>query len=231
MPVFRLTDEIVFPSPRLAAAGGLLAVGGDLSPERLLLAYARGIFPWPHDGMPLLWFSPDPRMVLRVDDLHVSRRLERTLRQHRFDVRLDTACPAVIRSCASTPRCGQSGTWITSEMLAAYVHLHDLGFVHSAEAWQDGCLVGGLYGVCLGGVFVGESMFATRSDASKVALVTLVRQLARWGIDLFDAQVHTGHVERFGARQWPRARYLEVLERTLARPTRRGRWSLERDAG
>jgi leucyl/phenylalanyl-tRNA---protein transferase len=229
VPIFRLSDRLYFPPPNYAEDGGLLAIGGDLSPDRVLLAYARGIFPWPHEGYPLLWFSPDPRLVLRPADLRVSRRLERTIRQHRFEVRLDTDCRAVIDGCASAPRRDDIGTWITPAMREAYVALHDLGYVHSAEAWQGDDLVGGVYGVSLGGVFVGESMFAAVSDASKVALVTLVRQLVRWEFDLFDAQVFTPHVARFGARDWPRVRYLRALHRSLARPTRRGRWTLDGD--
>jgi leucyl/phenylalanyl-tRNA--protein transferase len=229
MPVYRLTKHLVFPPPELAEESGLLAVGGDLRPERLVLAYSSGIFPWPHEGMPLLWFSPDPRLVLPPAELVVSRRLARTVRRGRFEVRLDTACRDVIGWCARIARKGEPGTWITEGMAVAYGELHDLGFVHSAESWLDGELVGGLYGVSLGGVFVGESMFARVSDASKVALVTLARQLARWGFDLIDSQVHTEHMERFGAREWPRSAYLRALATSLRKPTRRGPWALDRD--
>lgn len=227
MPVYELTDDIAFPRPGLAEEDGLLAVGGDLRPERLLLAYAIGVFPWPHEGLPLLWFSPDPRMVLLPSQLHVSRRLARTVRQRRFEVRLDTAFRDVIEACASTPRGRDEVTWITDDMIEAYTRLHDLGFAHSAEAWLDGELAGGLYGVSIGGVFTGESMFARVSNASKVALVTLVRQLDAWGFDLFDAQVHTAHVARFGAQEWPRERYLDALETAHRQPTRVGRWRIE----
>jgi len=230
MPVFRLPTDLAFPDPAFAGADGLLAAGGDLRPERLLLAYGHGIFPWPHAGYPLLWFSPDPRTVLRTADLRVSRRLRRVLRQGRFEVRLDTAFRAVIEHCARVKRSGQRGTWITPSMIQAYSALHDLGYAHSAEAWQGGRLVGGLYGVCLGRVFTGESMFTLVPDASKVALATLVRQLERWGVEIFDAQVHSDHVARFGATPWPRERFLAVLKEDRGRPdlhpTRCGRWRL-----
>jgi leucyl/phenylalanyl-tRNA--protein transferase len=229
MPVFRLTRRLAFPRPDLADESGLLAVGGDLRPERLLLAYASGIFPWPHAGLPLLWFSPDPRMVLPTGELRVSRRLGRTIRAGAHRVRLDTACRAVIEGCATTPRRGEPGTWITSEMVEAYVRLHELGFVHSAECWVGERLVGGLYGVSLGAVFVGESMFSRERDASKIALVGLVRQLARWGIGLVDVQVHTDHLASLGAREWPRERYLAELAGALDAPTRRGAWRLDDD--
>jgi leucyl/phenylalanyl-tRNA--protein transferase len=229
VPVFRLTDELAFPRPDVAEPGGLLAIGGDLRPERLLLAYAHGIFPWPHEGLPMLWFSPDPRMVLPVGALHVSRRLARTIRQGRFEVRLDTAFRDVVAGCATVDRPHDDGTWITAEIADAFAALHDLGFAHCAEAWRDGRLVGGIYGLALGGTFIGESMFARETDASKVAFATLVRQLERWRFDMLDAQVHTEHLARLGGREWPRARYLAALRRSVARPTRRGRWRLARD--
>ena len=227
MPIFRLGREIAFPHPEKSDRSGLLAVGGDLSPERLLLAYASGIFPWYSEDQPILWHSPDPRSVLRVEDLHVPRSLARTIRRGRFEVRLDTAFEDVIRSCAELPRPGGGGTWITPDMLDAYCELHRLGFAHSAEAFADGVLVGGLYGVSIGAVFFGESMFALVPDASKVAFVTLVRQLARWGIDLIDCQQQTHHLARFGAVLWPRSCYLEALARRTPRPTRRGVWRFD----
>ena len=228
MPVYRLSDhDIVFPPPSQAPPDGLLAVAGDLRPERLLAAYSQGIFPWPHDGYPLLWFSPDPRMVLRPAELHVARRLARTLRQGKFEVRLDSAFRAVMEGCAGVPRKHERGTWITPEMIAAYCRLHELGFAHSAEAYSGGELVGGIYGVSLGHAFIGESMFARVNDASKVAFATLVHQLARWEFTLVDAQVYTRHVAHFGATEWPRARYLRALNEALQWPTRRGRWVLE----
>lgn len=231
MPVFRLSDELAFPAPKYAdEESGLLAVGGDLRPERLLLAYANGIFPWPHRGMPLLWFSPDPRMVLPVEELHVSRRLRRTIRSRRFEVRLDTAFRQVIEACASIPRRHERGTWITADIVEAYTKLHTLGLAHSAESWVDGELAGGLYGISLGRVFIGESMFAQVSDASKVAFVTLVHQLQFWEFDLVDGQVYTEHLARFGAREWPRVEYLSALHEALKRPTIHGPWRLGSDA-
>jgi leucyl/phenylalanyl-tRNA--protein transferase len=230
-PLFRLGEELAFPDPQQSLPSGLLAVGGDLSCERLLLAYSRGIFPWYSEGQPILWHSPDPRMVLVPEALRVSRSLARTEKQARYEVRLDTAFAQVVRACAETPRPDQPGTWITPAMQRAYAELHRRGFAHSAEAWEAGRLVGGLYGVSLGGVFFGESMFAHRPDASKVAFVALVRQLVRWGFDLVDCQVHTQHLERFGAEPWPRARFLEALARSLARETRRGPWQLEPGGG
>ncbi len=227
MPVFQLGKELAFPPPEEAEPGGLLAVGGDLEPERLLLAYSLGIFPWYDEELPILWHSPDPRMVLRPGELRVSRSLRKVLRAGRFELALDTAFEQVIRACAESPRPGAPGTWITEDMITAYLRLHELGFAHSAEAREEGALVGGLYGVSLGSCFFGESMFALRSDASKVAFVALVRQLERWGVDLVDCQVHTDHLARFGASDWPRARFLEELRRGLEKPTQRGRWCLD----
>jgi leucyl/phenylalanyl-tRNA--protein transferase len=227
VPIFRLPREPVFPEPREAESDGLLAVGGDLGPERLLQAYAAGIFPWFSDGSPILWWSPDPRLVLEPGWLHVPRSLERTMRRARYAVRADTAFDRVIRRCADRERPGQDGTWITDEMVFAYERLHRLGFAHSFEAWEGGALVGGLYGVSLGGAFFGESMFADRPDASKVAVVGAVRWLARRGIGLVDCQVRTEHLVRFGAREIPRDAFLAHLERALARPTLRGRWDLD----
>jgi leucyl/phenylalanyl-tRNA--protein transferase len=226
MPVYRLDHRLVFPSPD-EAEDGLLAVGGDLRPERLLIAYSNGIFPWYGDGLPILWHSPDPRMVLEAGAVRVGRSLRKRVRRGDYEIALDRAFVDVVRACARTPRPGQRGTWITGEMIDAYVELHRLGFAHSAEAWQGGELCGGLYGVSLGGAFFGESMFARRPDASKVAFVTLVAQLARWDIDLVDCQVHTEHLERFGATEWPRRRFLAALEGALTRPTRRGQWALD----
>ena len=225
MPVFRLDERVAFPPPELAE-DGLLAVGGDLRPERLLTAYAQGIFPWYEDGLPILWHSPDPRMVLLSEDLHVPRSLAKTLRRRVYQVTLDAAFRDVIEACASARRPGQEGTWITKEMRNAYQVLHHLGYAHSVEAWRGDELVGGLYGVSLGGAFFGESMFARAPDASKVAFVTLVRDMAERGITLVDCQVHTEHLARFGAREWPRKKYLRALASALREPTRKGRWRL-----
>lgn len=227
MTVYRLGEEIAFPPPEDADESGLLAVGGDLSPERLLLAYALGIFPWYDDTQPILWHSPDPRLVLVPGDLVVSRSLRRLLNRAPFAVTLDGDFEAVIRACASTPRKHDAGTWITCEMIAAYSKLFDLGFAHCVEARCDGELVGGLYGVSLGRCFFGESMFQRRNDASKVAFVTLVRQLEAWGFEMVDCQVQTHHLARFGATEWSRQRFLTALERTIRAPTRRGRWRFD----
>jgi leucyl/phenylalanyl-tRNA--protein transferase len=225
MPVYRLGASPSFPPPGEAEEGGLLALGGDLSPERLLTAYAMGIFPW-YQEEPILWYSPHPRTVLVPAQLRVSRRLRRTLSQGRFDLRLDSAFEEVIHACASVPRRGSQGTWITPDMIDAYCTLHELGFAHSSEAWCEGKLVGAVYGVSLGGSFFGESMFFRRRDASKAALVALVWQTEAWGFELFDCQMHTEHLARFGARKWPRDRFLRVLRKSMEQPTRRGRWQL-----
>lgn len=229
MPVYRLGRELAFPPPEEAEPGGLLAVGGDLTPRRLLLAYSLGIFPWYDEGLPILWHSPDPRMVLLPRELRVSRSLAKTLRRGAFRVTLDRCFARVIEACATARRPRGEGTWITGEMRDAYVRLHELGFAHSAEAWCGSELAGGLYGVALGACFFGESMFALQPDASKAAFVTLVRQLERWSFELVDCQMHTEHLARFGARDWPRARFLRHLRRALARETRRGRWTLDAD--
>jgi leucyl/phenylalanyl-tRNA--protein transferase len=229
MPVFQLDERLVFPPPELADPDGLLAVGGDLRPERLMLAYASGIFPWPTDGFPLLWHSPDPRFVLLAHRLRVPRSLRKALRRNGFRCTLDGRFREVITRCAAKRRPGQRGTWITPEMVDAYDDLHRLGLAHSVEVWIDDRLVGGLYGVSLGGAFFGESMFADRPDASKVGFVRLVWQLARWGIDLVDAQVYTSHLERFGAEHWPRQRYLDALAGAIDQPTRYGPWKLDDD--
>lgn len=225
--IFRLDQRLLFPRPELAEPSGLLAVGGDLRPERLVLAYAMGIFPWYNEDTPILWHSPDPRMVLRAEELVVSRSLAKTLRRGTYEVRLDTSFRAVMEGCAGAPRHGQDGTWIMPEMIDAYEELHRRGLAHSAEAWEGGELAGGLYGVSLGGAFFGESMFARAPDASKVAFVTLVRAMAGWGIDLVDCQVRTAHLARFGAVDWPRATFLAALEKALEKPTRYGPWSLD----
>ena len=227
MPVIRVGTQIAFPPPEQAEPGGLLAVGGDLEPRRLLAAYRQGIFPWYEEGLPILWPCPNPRTVLLPADLHVSRSLHKTLRRAPFRLTLDSAFEQVIRACAQTPRPGQDGTWITADMISAYARLHELGFAHSAETWVEGELVGGVYGISLGGCFFGESMFAARSDASKVAFVSLVRQLERWSFDLVDCQVHTEHLERFGAVDWPRPRFLATLARSLEKPNRQGPWRFD----
>jgi leucyl/phenylalanyl-tRNA--protein transferase len=218
-------DPEAFPPPERADRSGLLAVGGDLSPARLLAGYRRGIFPWYSEGQPILWHSPNPRFVLLPGQLHVPRSLEKVLRRRTYDVRADTAFPEVLSACAVAPRPGQDGTWITDAMRAAYVELSRLGYAHCAEAWQGEELVGGLYGVSLGSAFFGESMFALAPDASKLAFVTLVEKVAGWGFTLVDCQVETEHLARFGAEHVPRRRFLEALQDALARPTRIGPWT------
>ena len=219
---FWLGPDPVFPPAELAHASGLLAVGGDLRPERLLAAYRAGIFPWPLGEVddPMFWFSPDPRFVLRPAELHVSRSLRRSLRAGRFEVRLDTAFEPVVRACAATRRRHEHGTWISEPMVEAYAELHRLGHAHSAESFRDGRLVGGLYGVAIGGAFFGESMFYTEADASKIAFVTLVGELAAGGFRLVDCQQETAHLARFGARPIPRRRFLRELQRAVAEPAR-----------
>ena len=200
-----------FPPVERALSGGLLMAGGDLSPERLLAAYARGIFPWYEEGSPILWWSPDPRCVLFPERLHVGSRLRRTLASGRFQYSVDARFEDVIRLCASTPRPGQNGTWLVPDMVEAYVRLHLLGHAHSVEVWQDGELAGGLYGVLLGGVFFGESMFHFRPDASKAAVVHLVSWLCERGVRLVDCQQTTPHMLRLGAEEIPRRRFLALV--------------------
>jgi leucyl/phenylalanyl-tRNA--protein transferase len=195
----------------LREPNGLLAAGGDLSAPRLLEAYRRGIYPWYSEGQPALWWSPDPRMVLFVDEFRPSRSLRRRIARREFDVRVDTAFAAVIDACARAPRKGQDGTWITTEMIGAYVRMHELGYAHSVEAWRDGELTGGLYGLALGRVFFGESMFARATDASKVCLATLVAMLQQRGMALIDCQQETEHLASLGARPIPRHEFVRLL--------------------
>lgn len=227
VPIYQLPPEPIFPSPEEAEEEGLLAVGGDLSPERLVTAYSMGIFPWPHRGMPLLWFSPDPRMVLDAREITLAKSLRQAIKRRKFEVRLDTAFAETMTGCAKAKRKGTRGTWITKPMITAYTQLHELGIAHSAESWLDGELVGGLYGVSLGRVFFGESMFAAEPDASKVAFATLVAQLRAWGVSLVDCQTHTEHLERFGARLIPRSEFLKRLAQEVRQPSLQGRWKLE----
>jgi leucyl/phenylalanyl-tRNA---protein transferase len=224
MPVFRLSDQIIFPEPELSRQDGLLAVGGDLSLERLILAYSMGIFPWYSRSDPILWWSPDPRLVLYPDELHVSRSLMKTLKQDRFRVTLDQDFDQVITACAAAPRDKQPGTWITADMVDAYRRLHEAGFAHSVEVWNQAGLAGGLYGVSLGKCFFGESMFSRQNNASKVALATLVQLLRKWSFNLIDCQVTTQHLVRLGAREIPRKRFMAELKLALTSPTQTGKW-------
>jgi leucyl/phenylalanyl-tRNA---protein transferase len=210
-------DPDSFPDPARALRdpNGLLAFGGDLSPQRLIAAYSRGIFPWYSEGDPLLWWSPDPRCVFATDGVHVSRRLQRTLNNSEWTLSLDRAFARVMRECAA-PRAGEPGTWITPEMLAAYTRLHELGYAHSLEVWSGEALIGGIYGVAIGRAFSAESMFSRANDASKCALIGLCRALHGWGFPLLDAQVPNPHLRRMGAITLPRADYLQRLRELIA---------------
>ena len=221
---------IAFPDVELAMRepDGLLAVGGALSTEWLLQAYCRGIFPWYGPGQPILWWAPDPRLVLFPEQLHVSRSLAKVIRKGRYALTLDTAFSEVVTACAA-PRSGQSGTWITAEMREAYVRLHHDGYAHSVECWYEGRLAGGLYGVAIGSVFFGESMFTRATDASKVAFVALVRQLSRWGFGLIDCQVRTDHLASLGAADIPRQAFTAILERHCHTAGSVRQWEFDED--
>lgn len=224
--IFQLNpDDVAFPNPELAEPDGLLAVGGDLSVWRLVNAYANGIFPWPEEGSPLLWWSLDPRMVLRPKDFRYSKSLRRTVCHGGWEVRVDSCFEAVMRACAATEREGQEGTWITEEMVQAYVALHREGFAHSFETFRDGQLVGGLYGVSVGDFFFGESMFHRVTDASKVAFVRLVQFAAMHGFHLIDAQQQTKHLASLGAVPIPRKQFLQELRQIVPAHTVRRRWA------
>ncbi len=225
MTIYRLFDEPVFPDPIEADPDGLLAVGGDLSPERLVAAYGQGIFPWYSDNSPILWWSPDPRLVLDPASLHVPRSLKRVLNAGRFHFTLDQAFAQVIRACARSPRPGQNGTWIVPAMVSAYERLHALGLSHSAEVWSGGRLAGGVYGVALGSVFFGESMFYAEEDASKTAFVLLARWLRSRGCTLIDCQQTTAHLLRFGAREITRLEFLRRVAHGLTSPALPSRWT------
>lgn len=227
MRIPRLTKDLWFPPATASTREGVVAFGGDYRLERLLLAYRSGIFPWPHQGLPLLWFSPDPRFVLLPSHAHLGRSLRKRMRKSPYEIRADTAFSRVIRACGEVPRPGQDGTWVVEELVEGYEALHAEGFAHSIEAWRGDELVGGLYGVSLGAIFFGESMFAKAPDASKIAFATLLGNLVRWGFAIVDCQVYTDHLDRFGAEEWPRDVFLTVLERCLEAPTRRGPWTLE----
>lgn len=212
MPVYQLIDQPLFPPPEFAEEGGLLAIGGDLSTPRLLLAYSMGIFPWFNEGDPILWWSPDPRCILEPAELKISRSLAKVLRRQEFAVTFDQDFAAVIDACASV-RQPEEGTWITAGMRQAYLRLHRLGYAHSVEVWRDEALVGGLYGVCMGRCFFGESMFHRVTDASKIALVELARHLLVRRFELIDCQLPTPHLLSLGARVVPRDVFLQRLRR------------------
>lgn len=212
MQLWILDDDLWFPHPADALPDGLLAIGGDLCPERLLLAYRSGIFPWFNEGEPPMWWSPDPRFVLFPQKLRVSHSMKAVLKQGLFEYRFNTCFRGVIEACAASPRKEAAGTWINPGMIEAYTRLHELGYAISAEAWQDGSLAGGLYGVRMGKIFFGESMFSRVSNASKAAFISLVRQLQSEGVALIDCQMHTPHLESLGAEPLPRSRFLSALQ-------------------
>lgn len=223
MPIYRLTKELVFPNPELASEEGILAVGGDLSVERLLLAYCNGIFPWFSKGEPIMWWSPNPRFILYPKEIKVSKSMNKLLRKNKYKVTFDTSFREVISQCVNLR---SDGTWITGEMIEAYCKLHDLGFAHSVETWYDENLVGGLYGVSLGACFFGESMFSTMDNASKTALVVLSEKLTEREFLLIDCQVYTKHLESLGAVSISRKKFLDLIEAGLKYETLRGSWSL-----
>ncbi len=226
MPVFQLSNDIIFPAPDFAEPDGLLAIGGDLSAPRLITAYRQGIFPWYTEGDPILWWSPAPRLVLLPEQFHLPRRLARTIRKQVFQVSADTAFAEVISSCGSLRKESGEGTWITEEMKDAYIQLFDLGFAHSVECWFEGELAGGLYGVCLDRVFFGESMFSRKTDASKIGLATLVRYAEQVGIRAIDCQMSTAHLLRFGSREIEREEFQEILERFIQTIVPQKKWRL-----
>lgn len=227
MPVFWLDEESLdFPAPELATPEGIIAVGGDLSAERLLRAYSEGIFPWFNEGDPILWWSPDPRFVLFPSELVVSRSMRPYFNQKKFQVSFDRDFEGVMRNCQQSNRNGQSGdTWITEDMIRAYVQVHRLGYAHSVEVWQEDELVGGLYGISLGKIFFGESMFAKVSNASKFGFITLVQNLREKGFVLIDCQQQTQHLGSLGARPISRKSFLQYLEENKKQETLTGSWT------
>tara|TARA_B100000686_G_scaffold334765_1_gene402464 strand:+ start:352 stop:1050 length:699 start_codon:yes stop_codon:yes gene_type:complete len=226
---FWLTSHLIFPplEDALVEPNGLLAAGGDLSPERMIMAYRCGIFPWFNENDPILWWSPDPRMVLFPNEFKISRSLSKTLRKKNYEIKVDSAFKDVIRSCAA-PRKKQSGTWIHSDMIKAYITLHKMGLAHSVETWIDGKLVGGLYGISHGKIFFGESMFSQIDNASKIAFSYLVKQLEHWGYFIIDCQIKTPHLASFGAREIPRKEFSRILEKSEKYPNHIGKWNFDK---
>ena len=210
MAIFVIEDDLSFPPVHLAEPDGLLAIGGDLSPERLILAYKKGIFPW-YEGDHILWWSPDPRCVLFPTELKISHSMKQSLKQPAFEFTIDRAFSRVINECKTTKRKDQRGTWITNEVEKAYNKMHQMGHAHSAEAWKNGELAGGLYGIRIGKVFFGESMFSKSSNASKFAFINFIQQLKNDGVELIDCQVYTPHLESLGARMIPRSEFVKLL--------------------
>jgi len=227
---FWLTPNSFFPplEDALVEPNGLLAAGGDLSPERLIEAYCSGIFPWFNENEPILWWSPDPRMVLFPSELRISRSLNKILRNSNYEVRVDSAFSQVIQACAA-PRKGQSGTWIHSDMVSAYTELHEMGLAHSVETWVGGELIGGLYGIAQGKMFFGESMFSRIHDASKIAFVHLVKQLEQWNFNMIDCQMRTAHLASFGAREIPRKEFSQRLKELVNYPNQIEKWQFDNE--
>jgi leucyl/phenylalanyl-tRNA---protein transferase len=221
-----MAPEIIFPNPEEAEDDGLVAVGGNLSTEFLIAAYSHGIFPWFNKGEPVLWWSPDPRMVLFPGEFKCSKSLQQTVRSNKFEISIDKAFGEIINSCSLVKRKGQNGSWITSEMKRAYIDLHQQGLAHSVETWQQGKLVGGLYGISLGKAFFGESMFHLVNDASKIALYHLVRLMLKWKFDFIDVQQSTNHLRSLGAKDLKREYFLKILRKSLKYPTKKGKWNL-----
>lgn len=227
MPVFRLTKDIIFPRPELAEENGLLAVGGDLSAGRLLTAYRLGIFPWYSDGDPILWWFTSPRLVIYPEQFRTPKRLARYIKKPLYRVTMDEAFPQVIQACASVTRHEGEGTWLTAEMIQAYIHLHELGYAHSVECWHEDTLVGGLYGVGLDRVFFGESMFTIMSNGSKIALATLARYLTMTGYRLIDCQMKTDHLLRYGACEISGLKFRKHLKDYIQQLSPDGKWKYD----
>lgn len=214
MPVFRLDDDLIFPHPSLAEEDGLLAIYGDLSPQRLMLAYRNGIFPWFSDEEPILWWSPDPRFIIYPKDIKISHSMKKLLKKNTYRISFDNCFRDVISNCAGVRQ--ESGTWITNDMIEAYCRLHELGHAHSVEAWYEDKLVGGLYGISIGKCFFGESMFSTKDNASKAAFITLCKRLEAEGYIMVDCQVYTKHLESLGAVNIPREEFLKLIEKGIS---------------
>ena len=224
-PYLDETEFFQFPSVEKASPEGIVAMEGNLSPGMLLSAYKQGIFPWYSEGEPILWWSPDPRMVLFPEKIHISKSMSRSLKRGRFSFSMDNHFKEVISSCGRIPRKHEDGTWITQEMKAAYTHLYELGWGHSVEVWEDNELVGGLYGLSMGSVFFGESMFSNKTDASKAAFIILAKVLGGLGFTIIDCQLYTPHLESLGAVKIDRKEYIELLNNGLKAKTHRGNWS------
>jgi leucyl/phenylalanyl-tRNA--protein transferase len=233
MPIFRLSEKIEFPPPCFARSDGLLCIGGDLSSQRLLLAYQNGIFPWFSQSEPLLWWSPDPRLVILPQNIYISKSLTKKIKKQVFTIKIDTAFERTIRACAG-PRFNrpeEEGTWLVDEMIESYTRLHELGYAHSIETWREDKLVGGLYGISLGGSFFGESMFSLEADASKLALVALATHLGKHKFDLIDCQVTSNHLVSMGAEEISRDSFLAIIEKSVKRKDIENIWNQDINLG